>query len=47
MMMTKNYNILNDCRGMYEEEIFNTILEQRGIDDIEEFLRPTEKIYYH
>ena len=41
--MTKNYNILNDCRGMYEEEIFNTILEQRGIDDIEEFLRPTEK----
>ena len=40
-MMT-NYNIKNDCRGMYEEEIFNTILEERGINNIDKFLEPTE-----
>ena len=40
-MMT-NYNINNDCRGMYEEEIFNTILEERGINNIDKFLEPTE-----
>ena len=32
-----NYNIKNDCRGMYEEEIFNTILEERGINNIDKF----------
>ena len=37
-----NYNIKNDCRGMYEEEIFNTILEERGINNIDKFLEPTE-----
>ena len=42
MKRTKNYNILNDCREMYEDEIFNIILEQRGIKNIEEFLYPTE-----
>ena len=43
MKMTKtNYNILNDCRGMYEDEIFDTILEQRGIQNIDDFLNPTE-----
>lgn len=41
-MTKKNYNILNDCRGMYEDEVFETILEQRGIKDIEHFLNPTE-----
>ena len=41
--MTKtNYNILNDCRGMYEDEIFDTILEQRGIQNVDDFLNPTE-----
>ena len=40
--MTKNYNIKNDCRGMYEEEIFDTILADRGIENKEEFLSPTE-----
>ena len=41
--MTKtNYRILNDCRGMYEDEIFDTILSQRGINDVEHFLTPTE-----
>lgn len=40
-MTKKNYNILNDCRGMYEDEVFETILEQRGIKDIEHFLNPT------
>ena len=43
MRMTKtNYNILNDCRGMYEDEIFDTILEQRGIQNVDDFLNPTE-----
>lgn len=41
-MVTKNYNILNDCRGMYEEEIFETILESRGIKNVDGFLYPTE-----
>lgn len=41
--MTKtNYRILNDCRGMYENEVFSTILNQRGIKDVEHFLNPTE-----
>ena len=41
--MTKtNYRILNDCRGMYEDEVFDTILSQRGINDVEHFLTPTE-----
>ena len=40
--MTKtNYKILSDCRGMYEDEIFDTILSQRGIKDVEHFLNPT------
>ena len=41
--MKTNYNIKADCRGMYEEDIFNTILEQRGIEDVEHFLNPTEE----
>lgn len=36
----KNYNIHNDCRGMYEKEIFETIVRDRGITDIEHFLNP-------
>lgn len=39
-MTEKNYNILADCRGMYEQEIIDTILENRGIKDIEHFLNP-------
>lgn len=43
MRMTKtNYRILNDCRGMYEDEVFDTILSQRGINNVEHFLTPTE-----
>lgn len=37
----KNYNIHNDCCGMYEQEIFETIIKDRGITDIEHFLNPT------
>ena len=36
------YNILNDCRGMYESEVFETIMDQRGISDPDRFLNPTE-----
>ena len=44
MMRTKkNYNILADCRGMYEQEIVDTILENRGIKDVEHFLNPREE----
>lgn len=39
----KNYNILNDCRGMYEEEIIDTLLDSRGINDPNSFLHPTEE----
>lgn len=42
--MTKtNYKILNDCRGMYEDEVFDIILNQRGIENVEHFLNPTEE----
>lgn len=42
--MTKtNYRILNDCRGMDENEIVSTIFRQRGIKDVEHFMNPTEE----
>lgn len=34
---------MNDCRGMFEVEIINTILESRGIIDKERFLNPSEQ----
>ena len=41
--MTKtNYRILSDCRGMYEDEVFDVILSQRGIKNVKHFLNPTE-----
>lgn len=44
MRMTKtNYRILNDCRGMFEDEIIQTIFKQRGIEDVEHFMNPTEE----
>lgn len=42
MKKTMNYNVISDCRGMYEEEIIETILNKRGIQDPEHFLNPTE-----
>lgn len=36
------YNISCDCKGMYDEEIFETILHNRGIQDYEHFLNPQE-----
>lgn len=39
----RNYEILADCRGMYEQEIIDTILENREIKDIEHFLNPREE----
>lgn len=39
----KNYNVLADCREMYEDEIIETVLKNRGIKDVEHFLNPTEK----
>lgn len=40
--MKKKFNIKSDCRGMNEVDIFNTILADRGIEDVEHFLNPTE-----
>lgn len=39
--MKKKYNILSDCRGLYEQEVIDTIFEQRGIEDPEHFFNPT------
>lgn len=38
-----NYRILNDCRGMLENEIVQTIFEQRGIEDVDHFMNPTKE----
>lgn len=43
-MLTKtNYSVIADCKGMYEQEIIDTILENRKIKDVEHFLNPREE----
>lgn len=42
MTSKKNYKVLNDCRNMYEDEVYDVILEQRDITNPERFLNPTE-----
>ena len=42
MASKKNYKVLNDCRGMLDEEVFETIFEERGIKDVDHFMNPTE-----
>ena len=43
MKITKtNYNILADCRSELDEDIIETILQNRGIKDIDHFLNPQE-----
>ena len=44
MILTKtNYSVIADCKGMYEQEIIDTILENRKIKDVEHFLNPREE----
>ena len=44
MILTKtNYSVIADCKGMYEQEIIDTILENRSIKDVEHFLNPREE----
>ena len=44
MILTKtNYSVIADCKGMYEQEIIDTILENRRIKDVEHFLNPREE----
>ena len=44
MILTKtNYSVIADCKGMYEQEIIDTILENRRIKDMEHFLNPREE----
>lgn len=33
MGLMENYKVIADCKGMYEEEIINTVMENRGIKD--------------
>lgn len=40
--MKKEVRIHNNCIGMFNEEIIETILESRGIEDPEHFLNPVE-----
>lgn len=40
--MKKEINIKADLRGLYNQEIIEAILENRGIKDVESFLNPTE-----
>lgn len=39
----RNCVVLNDCRGMPEDEIIEIILKDRGINNVDEFLSPSEK----
>ena len=41
--MKKKLKILNDCSGMFAEEIIETIFESRGVKDPEHFLNPVEE----
>lgn len=44
MILTKtNYKVIADCKGMYEQEIIDTILGNRRIKDVEHFLNPREE----
>ena len=40
--MKKEIVVVNDCRGNFEEEIIEKIMESRGIENKERFLNPTE-----
>jgi single-stranded-DNA-specific exonuclease len=40
--MQKKWNIKYDCRGLSTNEIINTILEDRGVEDINSLLYPDE-----
>lgn len=42
MELTKNYKVIADCRGMYEQEIIDVVMKNRGIKDIAHFLNPIE-----
>lgn len=39
----KRYRVLNDCRDLYEDEVLEVILQERGITNPDEFLNPTEE----
>ena len=41
--MKTKYNIKADCRGMLESDIFDKIMQQRGIEDVEHFLNPKKE----
>ena len=41
--MQKKWNIKNDCRGMETSEIIDTILEDRGVEDVTALLYPEDE----
>ncbi|HAU85713.1 MAG TPA: hypothetical protein DCW90_09460 [Lachnospiraceae bacterium] len=40
--MKKEWKILNDCRGMNDDEVIDVLLNSREIDDYDEFLHPKQ-----
>ena len=40
--MEKKWTVKKDCRGMTTNEIINTILEDRGVEDANALLYPNE-----
>lgn len=38
--MKKKLKIKNDCRGMWANEIIDTIMESRGVEDVSDFINP-------
>lgn len=38
--MKKKINVINDCMGMYDQDIIDAIFESRGIKDVKNFLNP-------
>ena len=40
--MQKKWNVKYDCRGMTSDEIVETILLDRGVEDVEALLYPDE-----
>ena len=43
MWLKRKINVINDCRGMDNEEIIEKVFEGRNIQDMDHFLNPTQE----
>ena len=43
MLLKRKINVINDCRGMNNEEIIEKVFEGRNIHDMDHFLNPTQE----